>query len=126
MEEAFVRLSQTNPGVVFPAPEFKRSPMFIMRFRKHHALALRRPHFKRRPSVTPDQIAGFYSMMEEAIERVPPERLINVDETHWKLVAASRFIPPGKSTNHPHGARMELSSPKTMTMITFRLFPLEI
>jgi hypothetical protein len=25
--------------------------------------------------------------MEEVIERVPPERLINIDEAHWKLVA---------------------------------------
>jgi hypothetical protein len=86
MEEAPVRLSQITPDETFPLPRFRCSPRFIKAFRKRHVLALHRPFFKRIPSVTPDQIEGFHSLMGEVIERVPPERLINIDETQLMLI----------------------------------------
>jgi hypothetical protein len=80
-------LSMMGLPVELPIREFHCSPRFIEAFRKRHALALRRPHFKRRPAVSEEQIENFLDTLENVIEHTPPERLINIDETHWKLVA---------------------------------------
>jgi hypothetical protein len=66
--------------------EFKASQPFIAGFRRRHEISLRRPSFKRRPSVDADALNRFVERVREILVRYPPDRVINIDETNWKVV----------------------------------------
>jgi hypothetical protein len=67
--------------------EFTCSPSFIQNFRDRHSFALRRPAYHRRCRVTEGQMAQFVETTKAQMLRYPAERVINIDETHWKIVA---------------------------------------
>jgi hypothetical protein len=69
-------------------PDFKASPRFIGGFRKRHRLSLRRPSLKKRRKVTEEQMEAFVAQIQELLERYPRNRIINIDETNWRTVAA--------------------------------------
>ena len=68
-------------------PEFQCSPGFIADFKARNNLATRKAHFKRRPAVLPDTDA-WVGTVRELLERVPHDRVINCDETAWRILPA--------------------------------------
>jgi hypothetical protein len=68
--------------------KFVCSGHFAQDFRARHAISLRRPSLKRRPTTTPDQIECFIERVRELLHRYPSEKIVNIDETNWKTVAA--------------------------------------
>jgi hypothetical protein len=68
--------------------QFKCTPPFIQDFRRRHYMTLRRPNFKRRPSASQEQIDAFTERVRALLDSMPRERVLNLDETHWKAVAA--------------------------------------
>ena len=65
---------------------FKCSPHFVIDFRKRWAHSLRRPSLKRRPQATPEQISTFKTRVQNAIRKYGAERVINMDETNFRVV----------------------------------------
>jgi hypothetical protein len=68
--------------------QFKCSRPFILEFRKRHLYSLRRPSLKRRPTVNENQIAEFTARVKQLLKKYTADRVINVDETNWRTVAA--------------------------------------
>jgi hypothetical protein len=68
-------------------PVFKASNKFIRDFRKRNRLSLRRPCFKRRCPATKEQQDSFVLHMQEVLNKIPHDRIINIDETNWRSVA---------------------------------------
>jgi hypothetical protein len=68
--------------------QFKCSRPFIKDFRKRHLYSLRRPSLKRRRTVNEEQITQFINRVKEILKKYPADRVINVDETNWRTVAA--------------------------------------
>jgi hypothetical protein len=67
--------------------DFECSPCFIQAFRHRHRFALRRPSYHRRCRVTKEQMAQFVDQGRRQMAQYPLDRVINIDETHWKIVA---------------------------------------
>jgi hypothetical protein len=67
--------------------DFTCSPSFIQNFSGRHGFALRRPAFRRRCKVTQAQMGAFIEQAQFEMRRYPPDRVANIDETHWKIVA---------------------------------------
>jgi hypothetical protein len=67
---------------------FKDSDHFVQDCRKPHKMALRPPRFKRRPSVTKEQMEDFIERVRTLMAQYPLERVINIDETNWWRVSA--------------------------------------
>jgi hypothetical protein len=63
-------------------PEFKASAHFVQDFRARHRMALRRPSLKRRRRITEEEMTEFVHQVEEVMERVPADRIINLDEAN--------------------------------------------
>jgi hypothetical protein len=83
--------AETNPAVVDRWHEvlcFRASAHFAKHFRHRHVMSLRRPSLKRRPVATDDEIQQFINTIHEILWRTPPDRVINIDETNWRMVAA--------------------------------------
>jgi hypothetical protein len=68
---------------------FKASRHFVSDFRTRHAISLRRLALKRRPAVDPAAVGAFVKKVGEILMDNPADRVINIDETHWKLVNGS-------------------------------------
>jgi hypothetical protein len=90
---------RTDPIVV---RAFKYSPPFIIDFRKRHMMSLRRPSIKRRPTTTDAQVRAFVENVKELMRIVPAERIMNIDETNWRPVAAGfkTWAPTGAESVH--------------------------
>ena len=65
---------------------FKCSPHFIIDFRKRWNHSLRRPNLKRRPSASKEQIEKFKEHVRCMIQKYGRSKVINMDETHFKVV----------------------------------------
>jgi hypothetical protein len=68
-------------------PLFKASPKFIRDFRNRNRFSLRRPAFRRRCTTTKEQQGAFVLRTQELLGQIPHDRVINVDETNWRMVA---------------------------------------
>jgi hypothetical protein len=68
--------------------KFACSRHYTQDFRRRHQLALRRPALKRRRNVTQQQIDEFIARVDGLMREYPLTRIVNMDETHWKAVAA--------------------------------------
>jgi hypothetical protein len=68
---------------------FKAPRHFVSDFRTRHAISLRCPALKRRPAVDPAAVGAFIKKMSEILMDYPADRVINIDETQWKLVNGS-------------------------------------
>jgi hypothetical protein len=68
-------------------PDFKVSGPFIRDFRSRHGMALRRPSLRRRRRVTEEEMTEFVHRVEDVMGRIPPERIVNLDETNWRSVS---------------------------------------
>jgi hypothetical protein len=66
--------------------DFRASQSFIGGFRKRHKMSLRRPSFKRRPDVDETAIEAFILKVRDLLKVYPPDRVINIDETNWRMV----------------------------------------
>jgi hypothetical protein len=60
------------------------------RFLRRSGLSLRRSRIRRRPKPDDEFLAEFPTRVELAAEQYPPYRVINVDETSWKLINKCR------------------------------------
>jgi hypothetical protein len=73
-------------------PRFSRtftfSAHFAQDFRSRHAISLRLPGLKRRPTTTPEQIESLTTRVHKLLQRDPSGKIVNIDETNWKTVAA--------------------------------------
>jgi hypothetical protein len=69
-------------------PLFKASNRFIADFRMRNRLSLRRPAMKRRCPVSPDKQEEFVLSVRRLLDEYPHDRVINIDETNWKMLAA--------------------------------------
>jgi hypothetical protein len=67
---------------------FLCSALFIEGFRERHRMSLRRPNLKRRPAASEEQVQLFINRIQELMQRYPHNRIINIDETNWRTVAA--------------------------------------
>lgn len=70
----------------FTPREFRCSPDFIIDFRARWKQSLRRPNFKRRPTVTAEQIQRFKEKVGEVTQKYGSDLVFNMDETNYKLV----------------------------------------
>ena len=66
--------------------DFKASHHWCKNFMKRNHLSLRRHHKKRRPATDDIFIAAFYEEMNDAFANVPRDRIINMDETFWRVL----------------------------------------
>ena len=66
-------------------PDFQCSPGFIADFKKRNHLSTRKAHFKRRPVSLPDTEA-WIAHIRELLDNVPHERVVNCDETAWRIL----------------------------------------
>lgn len=55
-------------------------------FLNRHGLSVRQPHAKRRPAVRREDIEGFRARIRSVLRQYPRDRIINMDETSWKLL----------------------------------------
>jgi hypothetical protein len=67
--------------------DFKASRRFVQLFRKRHEMSLRRPSFKRRPNVDDATIQAFIAKVQDILMKYPPDHVLNIDETNWRMVA---------------------------------------
>jgi hypothetical protein len=56
------------------------------RFMHQHGFSLRRPHVRRRSKPDDEFLAQFLTNTQMAIEQYPRDRILNVDETSWKII----------------------------------------
>jgi hypothetical protein len=77
-----------NAGAMPPPSDFKASRHFIQSFRYRHRMRLRRPSLKRRRVASREEIDQFVARVQSLIEQYPAERILNIDETNWRAVAA--------------------------------------
>jgi hypothetical protein len=68
-------------------PLFKASNRFTADFRARNRLSLRRPTLKRRCPVSKVQQEEFVLRVSRLLEQHPHDRVLNIDETNWKVVA---------------------------------------
>jgi hypothetical protein len=61
---------------------------FIRAFCERNQLSLRRPGFKTRAAVTEEEIRMFIELVDEFMNRCLGDRILNIDETNWKVVGA--------------------------------------
>jgi hypothetical protein len=66
-------------------PNFNASNGFIWRFKKRHELVSRKAHPKRRPTVSDQEKIQFIQMLSELLKFENNDRILNADETSWKL-----------------------------------------
>ena len=79
-------------------PEFQCSPGFITDFKERNNISQRRAHYKRRPDVDAAAVARWIAMISELAQNVPLDRIVNADETCW------RILPSGLTTWAKKGA----------------------
>lgn len=65
---------------------FQCTHTFVREFRKRHAMSLRRPTLKRRPTVTKEQIENFRARVRDLKNRYPENLIFNMDETSFRRV----------------------------------------
>jgi hypothetical protein len=94
--------SLSHPPNPVETRRFICSAKFVQGFRKRHRLSLRRPRFKRRTRVTEAQIQEFIERTTEIMTHYPRNRIINLDETNWKAVAAGFLTWAAKGTESVH------------------------
>ena len=87
-ERELAKTEEKRARIDRQAERFTCSPHFVRGFRRRHRLALRRPSFKRRPTVTQERMDAFMAHIRERFAYYPADRILNMDETHWKAVAA--------------------------------------
>jgi hypothetical protein len=77
--------------------EFRASLHFVADFRDRHAVSLRRPTLKRRPTVNVEALDAFIKRVREILRLYPANRVINIDETNWRVVqgAFKTWAPRG-------------------------------
>jgi hypothetical protein len=56
------------------------------RFLRKSGFSLRRPHVRKRPKPDDLVLAQFLTNMEIAVQQYPRDRIVNTDETSWKIV----------------------------------------
>jgi hypothetical protein len=93
---AFLEKHAGNKG---PIPEFNCSNGFISDFKTRNHISSRIAHCHRRPSVTPEQEAEWVSRLKGLLSTEPHSRILNVDETCW------RVYPTGMKTWAEKGAQ---------------------
>ena len=64
---------------------FSCSNGFIADFKKRHRFSSKKFHYKRRPSVTPEQRENWLEQMRKLLTEVPHSRIVNCDETSYCL-----------------------------------------
>jgi hypothetical protein len=65
-------------------PQF--SYTWLSGFLSRHHLSLRKPHVKRRTDPDDDAVCAFIAEMDWIMTSLPMEKVINVDETCWRVV----------------------------------------
>lgn len=66
-------------------PEFNCSDGFIQAFKKLNRFSSRRSHYKRRPVFTEKQEQHWNEEIKHIFETVPRDRILNCDETSWRI-----------------------------------------
>ncbi|KAH0792677.1 DDE superfamily endonuclease containing protein [Histomonas meleagridis] len=69
--------------------DVKFSPKFVTDFKKRNKLSSRRARYRRRPKVKDMEIDKWINEVKELIESKPANRIINADETSWKILPSS-------------------------------------
>ena len=64
---------------------FSASRSWISKFMKRHKYVFRKPHYTRRGAIKKSSIDAYISQLSEAIQRYPPSRILNMDETFVRL-----------------------------------------
>jgi hypothetical protein len=70
----------------FRTERFCASSTFLSDFQNKWNLSLRKPHPERRVDVDQEYVKSFLERLESCKESYPPERVLNFDETNWKLI----------------------------------------
>ena len=70
-------------------PDAKFSPKFITDFKKRNKLSSRRARYRRRPKINIMEINNWINEVKGLIESKPADRIINADETSWRILPSS-------------------------------------
>ena len=70
-----------------PEPMF--SAKFVSDFKKRNGLSSRKARYKRRPNTDQNDIDKWMSMIKELIESKPSDRILNADETAWRILPST-------------------------------------
>jgi hypothetical protein len=89
-EDEFLPSAEAN------RPPFKGSRRWGQNFMKWNGFSGRKLQAKRRATVEPGDIEGFRVRIRFILSQYPPDRVINVDETSWKLINAG-FVTLAKT-----------------------------
>jgi hypothetical protein len=92
------------------------SSRFIQNFRRRHRLSLLRPILKRRLITTDVQINAFVQRMRSMMASYLRERIINVDETNWRVVAAG-FLTWRKTAMESAACQIDNDAKQGVTII---------
>jgi len=74
-----------------PNLQFNCSNAFIQMFRERTHFSRRRTHTKRRPEPDENEILQFQRCVRQIFNTVPPDHIVNCDETFWKPVNVSLY-----------------------------------
>jgi hypothetical protein len=95
---------------------FQASSRFIEGFRGRHKMSLRRPSFKRGPKVNEEDVQAFIVRVQELLQTYSPNRILNVDETNWRMVAAG-YLTWAKRGSESVSRRLEDDEKSGVTVI---------
>ena len=99
---------------------FCASNKWTQRFMSTHNLSLRIPHLERRTSVDPSYREYFLNRLNTLKEDYPPSRIINCDETCWRIFQNPRLIVAEKGTEaakilKDHNEKLSVTALGTIT-----------
>jgi hypothetical protein len=78
---------------------FAASGSFLTRFQERWQLSLRTPHRERRTATDADSTDYFLRRLNALYDEYAHNRILNMDETSWKLYAAPRKVLAEKGSN---------------------------
>jgi hypothetical protein len=71
---------------------FCASTTFLHDFQARQGLSLRTPHKERRAELDESYAAYFLERLNSLSDDYPPDKVLNIDETYWRLVEASQKV----------------------------------
>ena len=80
-------LEKYNEEEDCPEPMF--SPKFVRDFKKRNGLSSRKARYRRRPKFPKENIDDWISKVKELIRTKPADRILNGDETSWRILPSS-------------------------------------
>ena len=73
-------------------PSFNCSNGYIYNFKKRNGFSSRKIRMKRRPAAKEEDIIAWKEQITELLERCPKERILNCDETSWKVYPGNLLV----------------------------------